>query len=99
MCIIKKYIIHGNSMLPIYKHGDTVFVSSLPYLFSAPKIDDIVVCLDPRDKRILIKRIKKVKDNKYFIAGDNQLESTDSKSFGMINKSNILAKVILVFRE
>lgn len=33
-------------------------------------------------------------DNEYFVAGDNPNSSTDSRTFGFMNKDNILGKVI-----
>src|SRR6266700_6075926 len=52
-----KFKISGDSMLPTFKSGDTVVVNRLAYLFSNPKIGDIVACKDPRDGKTLIKRI------------------------------------------
>ena len=52
---------------------------------------------DPRDDKVLIKRITKIEDKSYFVQGDNKNASTDSRVFGMIRRSAIIGKVISAF--
>lgn len=87
--------IQGISMLPTLSPNIFILVSPLPYFWSYPNINDIVLCLDPRDKRILVKRITQMDSKKYFVTGDNSSESTDSRVFGMIERQAILAKVLV----
>lgn len=96
MFLVKKYEISGISMSPSLNPGDTVFASPLPYFFSSPKKNDIIICQDPRDKRILVKRITKIYNRKYFVSGDNPNSSTDSRTFGLINRRGIVGKVICI---
>jgi len=84
-------------MLPVLKNGQTVLVNRLSYLLSKPKINDIVAMHDPRDDKVLIKRITKIEDKSYFVQGDNKNASTDSRVFGMIRRSAIIGKVISAF--
>ena len=91
---VAKYTIVGTSMLPALKPGDTVLVNKLAYLFSPPKIGEIVILKDPRDKRIIIKRIEKIENGLYSVRGDNKKASTDSLEYGMLKKKNIIGKVI-----
>lgn len=93
---IYKYKIIGNSMLPGLKNGDIILINRLSYLFKKPKLNDIIAARDPRDNKILIKRITKIRANKYFIQGDNKKASTDSHIFGMIEKKNIIGKIIKI---
>lgn len=86
------FTVYGQSMEPILRNGDKVIAVST--FFVRLKKDDVVVCLDPRTKRILIKRITQLKGNTYFVEGDNKSKSTDSREFGPITKENIFAKVI-----
>ncbi len=81
-------------MEPTFKEGQTLLVSSLPYFFRQPKIGDVVVVKDPRSRRLLLKRITNRENQNYFVSGDNPKSSTDSRTFGVINKENILGKVI-----
>lgn len=81
-------------MFPTFRDGDVLLVNRLAYLFQKPKIGDIVAVKDPRDKKVLIKRISKVEKNSVSVIGDNKIRSTDSREFGMINKHNIIGKVL-----
>ena len=96
MIIFKIFKVKGDSMYPVIKDKDKVFVSSLPYLFKTPKIGDIIVANHPHKNIKIIKRITKINDNEYFIEGDNIL-SSDSKEFNTINRKLILAKLIFEF--
>lgn len=81
-------------MEPAYKSGDILFVNKFFYFFRNPQVSDIVVLKDPRDAKLILKRIAKIRDNTYFVLGDNEAESTDSRHFGFINKKQIMGKVI-----
>lgn len=85
-------------MSPTLQSGQIVLVNRIPYLFSKPKLSDIVALKDPRDGKILIKRISKINSAKqnlrYFVVGDNKAESTDSRGFGWITKKDIIGKVV-----
>ena len=76
-------------MLPKFKPGDALIVSTFPYLVSSPKIGD-VISFKHRDK-IMVKRIKKISPDKIFVEGDN---TKDSLKVGWINKRVITGKVI-----
>ncbi len=82
-------------MEPTLSAGDTVLVNRLAYLLRNPQKGDIIAFYYPRGEKVLIKRIIKIEDKGYFIQGDNQNASIDSRHFGMIGRSNILGKVWL----
>ena len=79
-------------MTPGIKNGETVLVSYIFYLFKNPQIGDIVAFR--KAEKILIKRITKIKEKEYFLEGDNNRDSLDSKNFGFILRENIIGKVI-----
>lgn len=81
-------------MKPTFLDGDTVFVNKLFYLLARPRIGDIVVFRLPKDKRLLIKRVVDIRENVFFVIGDNKKESTDSRSYGFIKQKAILGKVL-----
>lgn len=87
----KIFRVEGDSMFPLLKNGDLVLIN--PDL--KPKIDDIVLANHPFKKSVkIIKRIKEISaENRYFLVGDNQGESTDSRSFGAIGKKDILGRI------
>ena len=92
MLLLAKFKISGHSMTPGIKNGETVLVSGIFYLFKNPQIGDIVAFR--KAEKILIKRITEVKDKEYFLEGDNNRDSLDSKNFGFILRENIIGKVI-----
>jgi nickel-type superoxide dismutase maturation protease len=91
---IYKYKISGTSMTPTIAASEYVLVNRLAYLFGNPKINDIIALRDPRDGKILTKRITKKLEDKYFVEGDNKTFSTDSRVFGWIKKRDIIGKAI-----
>lgn len=86
-----KFKIEGSSMHPTFKSGDTVLVSNIPYFLKNPAVEDLVVL---KKGRYIIKRIKKIDGDRFFVEGDNKKESADSRNFGWINKKEIIGKVI-----
>lgn len=88
------YKIIGDSMLPVLNHGDYVVVNRLAFLLSKPIIGDVIALRDPREGKVIIKRITKNVNNKYFVEGDNKKSSTDSRIFGMIERKDIIGKII-----
>jgi nickel-type superoxide dismutase maturation protease len=91
MLPLMKFKVVGHSMEPVIKNGGTVLVSNLFYWFKKPSIGDIVAFRDTG--KILIKRIKRIQGSKYFLTGDNQKDSIDSRQFGLISKREIIGKV------
>lgn len=73
----------GRSMLPSLVPGSIVFAFK-----SRPKPGDIVVAR--QGNREVIKRVKNVTQQGYYLVGDNLLESTDSRELGRVDKSVIL---------
>lgn len=81
-------------MYPLLKPGTMVIVCK--YSFSKLKRGDIIAVRDPRDGKVLIKRINKIENGSYFVEGDNKTVSTDSRKFGWIKKSHVIGKAIYI---
>jgi nickel-type superoxide dismutase maturation protease len=86
--------ISGHSMEPTIRNGQFVLVNRLAYVFSSPQKGDIVAA--KAEGKFFVKRIQKRENIKYFLVGDNQHDSLDSRKFGMIGKDQIIGKVMLL---
>jgi phage repressor protein C with HTH and peptisase S24 domain len=89
---LKKLVIlrrvSGNSMLPTYLPGKILVASSLANVC----LGSIVIFKDDGIEKI--KRISKIDNDLVYILGDNPNDSTDSRHYGWIKSSRILASVI-----
>lgn len=81
-------------MEPALKNNNIVLVSNLFYIFKEPKVNDIVAFKFNNKK--MVKRISQIKDNQYFVIGDNINDSLDSRKIGFIDRKNILGKVFKI---
>lgn len=72
--------------------GQQVLTFNWAYVFSRPKIGDVIVF--KKDSKEYIKRVQKIQGNQIYVLGDNAQDSQDSRAFGSINKSDIVGKVI-----
>lgn len=81
-------------MSPTLHQGSVVLVNRLAYLWREPTIGEVVAIQDPRDGKVLIKRIANIEKEEVFVVGDNTLHSTDSRKFGMIGRQQLIGKVV-----
>ncbi|OGY24913.1 MAG: hypothetical protein A2Y57_01210 [Candidatus Woykebacteria bacterium RBG_13_40_7b] len=91
---IRRFKVKGNSMKPNFWGGQYLVAFSW---FKSLKIGDVVVLDGPSLSKKIVKRIAKIKNNQYFVVGDNLNKSLDSRSFGWVKKEDILGKVINSF--
>ncbi len=82
-------------MEPNLKQSTTVITFNWYYFLRSPHVNDLVVAKVM--ERLVIKRIKKTKKNEVWLEGDNKEASTDSRSFGWIDKKDIMGKVVYIF--
>lgn len=87
---ILRYRVKGRSMLPEFREGDYLIVNRLGKL----KKGDAVVLKHPKTNELILKRISWIKDEKYYVLGDNKKQSTDSRSFGYVERQMIVGKVM-----
>jgi nickel-type superoxide dismutase maturation protease len=85
------FLVEGDSMSPVLKDGDTVLV------FPKAKIDvgDIVLADHPYKSSVtVLKRVSNVDANGLVtLLGDNEAESTDSRTFGPVSIKSIIGRV------
>jgi len=93
--MLMRFIVLGRSMEPSFSSGDKLLVCKFIYGLWNPRSGDVVVLRDPRDGRLILKRIMEIKPGGYFVKGDNESESADSRIFGLARKKDIAGKVVL----
>lgn len=72
--------------------------------WAEPKKGDVVILLSPKNGQELVKRIaaapgdvvdgQVIPAGKYFVMGDNRTKSYDSRSFGLVDRGQILGKAV-----
>lgn len=78
-------------MLPTLKPGQDVLAWCW---FNKYRVGDIVVIR--KNSKEIVKRIQKIDGPSIFVIGDNLRKSTDSRHFGLVDRKQIIGKVILM---
>lgn len=100
--------VSGISMLPTLQDEQIIFVNKMAYWKNAPQNGDIVIVREPIDNIQVVKRIVGtpgtaitiedktfiLKEDEYYIEGDNRDNSIDSRAYGPIRSERIVGKVI-----
>lgn len=92
--LLSRFRVAGHSMVPSLLPGDEIIISSIPYMFSSPKPEDIVLLLEPHSEKRVVKRIEKVKNDTYFVRGENPSDSQDSRTYGAVSKTRVIGKML-----
>ena len=99
-------ITQGRSMLPTLKPGTLLVVNRIAYGFripglglyllrwSNPRPGDLLVFYTPLGERAVKRCISVDEEGTFFVVGDNDLESFDSRSYGFVTPDHILGKVV-----
>lgn len=94
-----RYVVEGDSMEPAYSAGERIVVNRAAYLRRGPAIGDVVIVRDPEQRgRMLLKRIAAdpaggtTPRGRYFVLGDNEAASRDSRAFGPVKRRAIVGK-------
>jgi len=92
--LIRFFKVSGHSLFPLLEDGQRVFCIKR-FNFISLDISDIVI-FDKDPHGLMVKQIKSMKDNSYFVQGTDAY-SIDSRDFGMIPKESIKYKVLFIF--
>ncbi|MDZ7786092.1 MAG: S26 family signal peptidase [Candidatus Saccharibacteria bacterium] len=79
----------GNSMHPALRKGNVVLATRW---WRTLRAGDVVIFEHKGLEKI--KRISMIKAEKLRVTGDNAVQSTDSRTFGFIPRSSVVAKVV-----
>ena len=91
----KRFQVVGESMLPLLKPGEEILINPSAYKQSEPQINDVVLTSHPHNAQLkIVKRVAGVRvEGSYFLIGDNQQASTDSRHWGDIDRQKIIGRV------
>ncbi|HEY1645522.1 MAG TPA: S26 family signal peptidase [Candidatus Saccharimonadales bacterium] len=78
----------GDSMLPTLRSNQLVMAFSRV----KPSLGNLVIV--KYDGKEIIKRLTKIEPGKLYITGDNPNSSSDSRHFGWVSQSDLIATVI-----
>lgn len=81
--------IHGHSMMPVLPPRTIVWGFCW---YNRLKVDDVIIF--KHHGREKIKRISKIKEDELYVLGDHAEASSDSRTYGWIDSSEVIAKVI-----
>ncbi|HWZ65397.1 MAG TPA: S24/S26 family peptidase [Patescibacteria group bacterium] len=86
MFLIRRVV--GESMLPVLRQGVVV----IGWRLKRPNVGNIVIA--KWQGRELIKRVADVRPDSYYLVGDNPVASTDSRTYGWLPASAVVAVVV-----
>ncbi len=92
MRLLRRLVVDGDSMAPGLVDGDRV----LSVAWGAAQVGDLVARRDPRlPERVLVKRLRRVTPEGWWVEGDNPPASTDSRHFGPVTHTELTGWVWL----
>lgn len=108
--IAQPFIVSGASMEPTFHNGDYLIIDELSYQFNGPQKNDVIIFHYPLDpSKYFIKRVEGVpgekintngkeitlKENEYYVLGDNRGASSDSRIWGPVTKNFIVGRALV----
>jgi signal peptidase I len=91
--MLKLLKVSGDSLLPVYRDGDFVLVSKIPYLFGPVRPGD-VIAFQHQVYGTMIKQVENVLDRDALWVVGTHAFSVDSRRFGPVRLRDVLGKVI-----
>lgn len=103
----KKVEVRGDSMSPNYNDGDWLLFRLLSAKSKADELVGKVVLIQRRSNLgedfLQVKRVTKVhndtNETEIWVEGDNKEKSTDSRSWGALDSSEVIGRLLLRYRR
>ncbi|HEV8574550.1 MAG TPA: nickel-type superoxide dismutase maturation protease, partial [Dehalococcoidia bacterium] len=96
-----RVVVRGRSMLPALRPDERVLFDRLAYALDRPRTGDIVLARHPGRPGVrMIKRVAErdgVGGAEYWLLGDNEGESTDSRTLGAFRRRDIVGRAWVVY--
>lgn len=80
--------VRGGSMAPKLRPGQLIVATKL---FRKLRPGQVVIV--ERNHRQIVKRIERIEQDKVFVIGDNLQASVDSRQFGWLDRTEVVARV------
>ena len=108
--IAQPFLVSGASMEPTFNNGNYLIIDELSYHLRKPKKNEVVVFRYPNDpSKFFIKRIAGapgetvvvqgretiLKDDEYYVLGDNRGASSDSRTWGPVREKLIIGRTLV----
>ena len=84
-----RVVVSGDSMRPAFQPGDRLLVGPAGRV----RAGHVVAVPDPRDGRLVIKRVRAVVGAAADVRGDREAASTDSRTYGPVPIATIAGRV------
>ena len=101
--------VRGDSMSPNFNDGDWLLFRLLPAKSKSDKLVGKVVLIQRQSqcgtdflqvKRVIrVDETNKSNETKFWVEGDNREKSTDSRSWGALDSSEVIGKLIFRYRR
>lgn len=98
----RRFRVTGISMQPTLNPGEEILIDPQAFQKRSPQINDLVVASHPQQPDLeIVKRVSKIAKSdtgdRFFLLGDNLNHSSDSRSFGLVTKKQIIGRVTTRF--
>jgi nickel-type superoxide dismutase maturation protease len=88
---IRIFRVADHSMEPSLNQGDYIFVNGVS---QNVRVNDVVVIRHPNKNIYIVKRVKKIQGDRFYLLGDNTKSSEDSRKFGALRRDGLVGKLI-----